>query len=93
MKSLILGAIFLLTGCAVSKEIYTESGERGHSIDCSGSARNWGMCYEKAGELCQEKGYDIVAGGSDSDGTVFATANGAFGGTKNNRNMIIRCKN
>lgn len=90
MKIILIALI--LTGCATSKQTYAPDGSNAYSLDCSGTARNWGMCYEKAGELCKEKGYTVVAGGSDSDATMIATNQGAFASSKNNRSMLIKCK-
>lgn len=83
----------ILTGCATSKETYTQDGSKGHSINCSGTALNWGMCYEKAGEICGSKGYDIIAGGSDQGVMVAGNQYGLYGGSIMNRSMLIRCKN
>ncbi len=48
-------ALFL-SGCATASKTYTSDGKEGYNITCSGSALNWGMCYEKAGEICAQKG-------------------------------------
>lgn len=90
MKSVLL--ILLLTGCASASKTYTPDGSEGYSLNCSGGGRNWGMCYEKAGELCKERGYTVVAGGSDSNAIGVADRNGAFASSTNTRNMIIKCK-
>ena len=92
MKTTIVFAALILTGCATSQETYTESGRPGYTIDCSGTARNWGMCYEKAGNICRERGYDIVAGGSDQDAAIVVSNGNAAGHVKNNRSMVIQCK-
>ena len=81
-----------VTACATSRETYTASGEKGHSINCSGMALNWGMCYEKAGEICGEKGFDVIAGGADQGAVITGGQFGLFGGTVMNRSMIIKCK-
>jgi uncharacterized protein YceK len=57
MKNLFL-LIFIcliLGGCATAKKTYTSDGKEGYAITCSGSALNWGMCYEKAGEIVAKK--------------------------------------
>jgi hypothetical protein len=88
------GLIFLLlvSGCATSSETYLPDGQKGHSITCSGAAQTWGACYEKAGQICGEKGYDILAGGSERGAVVTGGQYGVFGGSTMNRNMLIRCK-
>jgi hypothetical protein len=80
--------LLVLTGCATSSETYLPDGQKGHSITCSGTALTWGSCYEKAGAICGERGYDILAGGAEKG----AVTTGAFAGTTINRNMLIRCK-
>ncbi|MEO8157999.1 MAG: hypothetical protein ABI648_09400 [Betaproteobacteria bacterium] len=83
----------LMVGCATSKETYLPDGGKGHSIDCSGSALNWGMCYEKAGEICKTSGYDVIAGGSDQGVVVAGNQYGLYGGSVMTRSMLIKCKN
>ena len=84
--------LLLMTGCATSRETYTANGQLGHSINCSGSALNWGMCYEKAGKLCGEKGYEVLAKSGDQGAMITATQFGLVGGSVMNRSMIIQCK-
>ncbi len=79
-------------GCATSKQVYTSDGGTGYSINCSGSALNWGMCYEKAGEICGEKGYDVLQKSGDQGAMVSGTQYGLFAGSVINRTMIIKCK-
>ena len=82
----------LLAGCASSSQTYTSSGSVGHSLNCSGTARNWGMCEQKAGELCGARGYEILS--TTGDRGVIATAKGGnfFAGTTTSRSMLIACK-
>jgi hypothetical protein len=82
----------LLSGCATSTQTYTADGRVGHSLDCSGLARNWGMCQQKAGELCGARGYDILS--ATGDRGVIATAGGGnfFAGSTISRSMLIACK-
>lgn len=91
-KLLFIMFLGLLTGCATAKQTYAPDGGTAHSINCSGSALNWGMCFEKAGEICKERGYEVITGGSDQDATVVQTQQGGFGASKNNRSMLIKCK-
>lgn len=93
MKKITLLSL-LFTGCAVAttQPTYSPDGSHAHSINCSGSARTWGMCYEKAGEICKERGYEIVGGGTDQNALLLANGNGAFAGKSNSRSMLIKCK-
>jgi hypothetical protein len=45
----------------MSKETYLPDGRLGHSISCDGSAVGMNVCFEKAGELCKGRGYDLVS--------------------------------
>ncbi len=87
-----LTMITFLCGCATAKKTYTSDGNEGFSITCSGSALNWGMCYEKAGELCGEKGYEVLEKTGDTGAVVSGNQFGLYGGSVINRNMIIKCK-
>ena len=51
----------LLADCAMSKQTYLPDGRLGHSISCDGAAVGMNYCFEKAGELCQGRGYDLVS--------------------------------
>jgi hypothetical protein len=83
----------LVISCAVSKPIRTPDGDEGYMINCSGAALTWGECFEKAGQLCGEAGYEILdrsgeGGGSMISGNQF----GLYGGRVVDRSMVIRCK-
>ena len=88
----ILFVVASICGCATSKKTYTSEGKEGYSINCSGSVLNWGMCYEKAGELCNEKGYVVIEKSGDTGALVSGNDLGLYGGSVINRSMIIRCK-
>ncbi len=51
------------------------------------------MCAEKAGEICGTRGYDVVAAGGGTAGTI-ATVNkyGGSSGPAIERTMLIQCK-
>jgi len=94
MKNLLvlIIALVFIGGCATAKQTYTADGQQGHSINCSGSALNWGMCYEKAGELCGENGYEVLEKTGDQGAMATAGQFGLFAGSIINRSMIIKCK-
>lgn len=79
-----------LFGCAAASKTYTPSGEQGFVIDCSGSARNWGYCYQKAGELCREEGYTVLSKSGDTGSVITAGQFGLFGGSIITRSMVVR---
>ena len=80
----------LLGGCATAKKTYTSDGKEGYSITCSGSALNWGMCYEKAGEICGSKGYEVLEKSGDQGTVLSGNQFGLYGGSVINRSMIIK---
>jgi hypothetical protein len=88
----LIGLSFFLHGCATSSQTYTSDGQVGYSINCSGSALNWGMCYEKAGDICGKKGYVVLEKSGDEGAIVSANYTGLYGGSVINRSMIIKCK-
>jgi hypothetical protein len=52
------------------------------------------MCFEKAGELCAERGYTVLEKSSDRGSFVTGTqAAGLYGGPVMNRSMIVQCSN
>lgn len=81
-----------LVGCATSSTTYLPDGRKGHAINCSGSAVPWSACQQKAGDLCQAKGYDIISVNGEQGATFVATSNFASGGTTSNKSMLIACK-
>ena len=88
----IFGTCLIASACATSRQAYTPDGKKGYTIDCSGSALNWGMCYEEAGRLCKEKGYDVLAKEGDRNSTVAGSSQFFGGGTFNSRSMLVVCK-
>lgn len=50
------------------------------------------MCYEKAGELCGTRGYDVIGQGGDRGVAVSAGQFGGFGGSVISRNLLVTCK-
>ena len=82
----------MLTGCASARKTYTSDGKEGYSINCSGNSSTWGNCYERAGDICGEKGYLVI----EKIGETMTSSSGNIieqhSGSDMNRNMIIRCK-
>ena len=90
--SLTIAGTLLIGGCADSEPVFTSSGKKGHSIDCSGELSTWGDCYEKAGELCGERGYRTLEKLGDKESSIFADKEGLFGASTHTRNLIIQCR-
>ncbi len=53
-------SLFVVACAASTSKTYDADGKVAYVITCQGDLRNWGSCYEKAGELCGTKGYDII---------------------------------
>jgi len=90
--TLSIATLFLIVGCADSEPLFTSSGKKGHSIDCSGGISTWGECYEEAGRLCGARGYRVLDKMGDEESSIYADKDGLFGESSNTRNMIIQCK-
>lgn len=73
---LALAVPLFATGCASSSKTYGPNGEVAYSLNCSGTVRSWGMCLEKAGDLCGTRGYNVVS----SSGDVGSIATGSVSG-------------
>jgi hypothetical protein len=81
----------LVAGCANASRTYGPDGREAYTLNCCGWARSWGMCLQKAGELCQGRGYKILVQGSDR-GTMATW--GSSGGSVMpliGREMMIQC--
>jgi hypothetical protein len=94
MKKIIIAAAVAFGGCVTTEPVLLADGRQGHVVGCSGAGlygtyvANWGQCYQKAGELCGMRGYDVV----DQVGERGLVASGSNLSTTNNRMMMIRCK-
>jgi hypothetical protein len=82
----------LLGACASATQTYGPDGRPSYSLNCSGLARNWGMCLERAGTLCGTAGYDIVTANSDRGAIMNATQQQLFAANTISRSMLISCK-
>jgi hypothetical protein len=83
--------ILLLAACVTSEEIDIAEGGRGYSIDCSADHLNWSLCYEKAGQICGEKGFEILDKTGDTGVVIAGVHYGVYGESDQNRSMIIKC--
>jgi hypothetical protein len=70
----------VLSGCTSSKPITTENGKVGYSINCSEG--NISHCYEKAGDKCGGKGFNILHSSNIRDGFF----------TGADKTLIVECK-
>lgn len=88
----IIGSGLIFNGCALSKKTYLPDGSMGYSIDCSGAVGTWGMCETKAGQLCKEKGYEIISRAGDQGTITSGSTTSIFSGTVTSRTLLIKCK-
>lgn len=84
--------VIALPGCVGTSETYMADGRRGYVLNCSGTARSWGVCLEKAGELCGASGYDTLERSGDSGWTAGGSNSGFVAGSVVTRIMLIACK-
>lgn len=93
MKKTIVILLFItmyISACATASKTYTSDGEEGYVITCSGMALNWGHCYQKAGELCETRGFEILERSGDQGAMVTGGQAGLMGGSVINRSMVIK---
>lgn len=95
-NSLILaGAALLascLAGCAFASKTYAPDGRQAFSISCDGLANSWSKCFQKAGSICKDNGYDTFTQSSDGGVLVSATPAVATGGSVISRTLLVACK-
>lgn len=82
----------LIAGCATASKTYTPDGKTGFNITCSGSVLSWGDCYQKAGDICGSKGYNLISQSGDQGSTVTSNQFGLYGGTVTSRSILVSCK-
>ena len=72
-RGMVMVLLAMLGGCTTAKEIYLPNGSKGHDIRCDGLASRMENCFQKAGEICGSKGYDVVnpQGSYGSPGSLF----------------------
>lgn len=95
MYKLIVGLLviaFVTVGCVSARQTYTSTGKKGYSINCSGTSSHWGRCYERAGDVCGERGYEVLEKMGETLTSSTSNLIEQHSGTDINRNMVIRCK-
>lgn len=92
---LLLACTSLLEGCAFSTAMRLPDGSEGYRISCNGTASSYGVCFQKAGEICGTKGYSVL----DRDGSAipFGSFNmnqygaNATSGVSVSRYIMMKC--
>ena len=90
--ALLPGLMLLLAGCATSAKTFAPDGKAAYTINCSGSALNWGMCYQKAGDLCGVRGYTVLDKSGDTGAMAAGNAYSIFGTTVIDRSLLVECQ-
>lgn len=80
-----------LGACAVATQTYGPDGKQAYVVNCSGAYLNWGMCQQKAGDICRSAGYRIVAINGQTAPTLIANPESVFAIPVVNRTMEISC--
>ena len=55
------------TGCTFANPTYTQNGRGRYTVTCSSDEHQ--RCYDKANQLCRERGYDVY---QETGGEVFS---------------------
>ena len=76
-RGLAMALLALLGGCTTAKEIYLPNGVQGYDIRCDGLTNRLENCFQKAGEICGAKGYDLA----NVQGSYIVTSS-----------LLIKCK-
>jgi len=83
-------------GCAVTKETFMADGRKGYSISCDGAAVGINVCFEKAWEICEKRGYDLIGRDGAIVPTAYATADRqslfVYSGSFYTKSIRIACK-
>ena len=89
----VLIIVSALVGCATAPptQTYLSDGRQGYLIDCSGSKKSWGICYQQAGELCGISGYEVVAQGGDTGYRAGTPPSGAYTVSTTTRSLMVAC--
>lgn len=67
-----------LLACTTARTTYLPSGREGYLINCSGGAQSWGSCQARAGEICRDRGYDIISAEQDKSPLSVAQRQATF---------------
>jgi hypothetical protein len=76
-RGMVIALVAMLGACTSAREIYLPNGSLGHDIRCDGFANRMENCFQRAGEICGAKGYDLV------------TPQGIYIGVNS---LFVRCK-
>ena len=87
----LIGAVSLC-GCATVNKTFAPDGRKAYTLNCSGLARGWDMCFDAAGKICGSAGYDVLDRSDEKSGSAAINNGSAFAAESNERSMMIACK-
>jgi hypothetical protein len=94
--ALLAGFTIVVAGCSTNSSdlVHLPDGQSGFAINCSGagSGSNWGECYQKAGDACGARGYDIVSKDNDDGAAAGGGVSNLATANVKSRSMVVRCK-
>lgn len=89
----VMAVCVALTGCAAKiTETHSPDGRTAYAISCSGASRGWDKCLAAAGDLCRDKGYDVIHSSEQPVVVVGGNRGQFFGGTTSDRFMTVACR-
>ena len=103
-KYFLVLTVMVMSACTTAKTVSLPDGATGYSISCGGKINSFASCFEKAGEMCGAKGYNIVNGAGEvlpysySSGSISGNRSGFSGGYESqsgafvHRSLFIKCK-
>ena len=88
--------VMALAACTAVQQRYAPDEGRSYALNCSGTDRDWDMCYTAAGEACGAGGYNVLDRSGEDVALAAAGGNSSgHGGSAvktNERTMLIACK-
>ena len=88
IRIVVFAMVLLVGGCVTSREIYFADGSKGHRIGCEGAVQYLGSCFDKAGDICEARGYLVV--NQQGEAVRFATASGGY--VTQSGTLLVKCK-
>ena len=83
----------ILCGCgAKAKSVIGPGGKEVHYIRCGGIQDSFADCLEKAAEICDSRGYDIIDSKDRTSPNVTIVDNRVYAGQRYERSLFIQCK-
>ena len=96
LRTLIICTSVLFGGCATVHQSYAPDGRVSYNLNCSGLARGWDKCFQAAGDICKEAGFDVLDRSDEPSSTVGGSYSGnrggMFGAQTSERSMAVACK-